>query len=154
MIQAIKRFFEEKLQTSPDERQEDSTHKLQLATAALLYELLKTDTRVDTQEIDALTGVLQNRFGLRAEELAEIIALAEEEALQATSLYEFTTLINAHYSYPQKVELIGNMWQLAFADQHLDKYEESLIRKTADLIYVRHSDFIRTKLAQKSSKSS
>ncbi|MDT8428555.1 MAG: TerB family tellurite resistance protein, partial [Pseudomonadales bacterium] len=135
-------------------QQEESAHKLQLATAALLYELLKTDSHIDEQEIAVLTQVLQSRFGLSAAELAEIVALAETEAQQATSLYEFTTLINTHYDYSQKVALIDNMWQVAFADQHLDKYEESLIRKIADLIYVSHSDFIRTKLAQKSSKSS
>ena len=151
MIQAIKRFFEDKLQTTPEDQQEESAHKLQLATAALLYELLKTDSHIDEQEIAALTQVLQSRFGLSAAELAEIVALAETEAQQATSLYEFTTLINTYYDYPQKVALIDNMWQVAFADQHLDKYEESLIRKIADLIYVSHSDFIRTKLAQKSS---
>ena len=45
-----------------------------------------------------------------------------------------------------KVLLVENLWRLALADDHLDKYEEQMIRKTADLLYVSHSDFIRTKL--------
>jgi hypothetical protein len=39
---------------------------------------------------------------------------------------------------------------VAYADQHLDRYEDHLVRKVADLIHVRHSDFIRTKLEVRS----
>ena len=80
------------------------------------------------------------------EELGELVKLAESEANQATSLYEFTRLINDEYDYKEKVELIENMWKIAFSDEQLDKYEEHLIRKISDLIYVSHSDFIKTKL--------
>ena len=48
--------------------------------------------------------------------------------------------------YEEKVGLIENMWRIAFSDEQLDKYEEHLIRKISDLIYVSHSDFIKTKL--------
>ena len=61
-------------------------------------------------------------------------------------LYEFTKLINDSYDYEQKVELIENMWRIAFSDKRLDKYEDHLIRKVSELIYVSHSDFIKTKL--------
>jgi uncharacterized tellurite resistance protein B-like protein len=82
--------------------------------------------------------------------LQEVIALAEGEARRATSLYEFTSLINADYSYAERVELVESLWEVAYADQHLDRYEDHLVRKGADLIHVRHSDFIRTKLEVRS----
>jgi uncharacterized tellurite resistance protein B-like protein len=66
---------------------------------------------------------------------------------EATSLYEFTRIINDHYSAQQKVQLIGAMWAVAFADGNLDKYEEALIRQVAELTYVPHQDYIRCKLA-------
>ena len=65
--------------------------------------------------------------------------LAQEEADQATSLYDFTRLINDVYSYSQKLQLVQDMWQIAFSDEQVDKYEEHLIRKVSDLIYVSHS---------------
>ena len=73
-------------------------------------------------------------------------AAAEAQASQATSLYEFTRLINDEYDYDEKLRLIENMWRIAFSDDELDKYEEHLIRKVSELIYVSHSDFIRLKL--------
>jgi len=146
VISGIKRFFEKQLAANASENAHNREHRLRLASAALLFELLKTDRHIDARETAALRDILMRNFQLEAREIDDIIVLAEEEARQAVSLYEFTSLINESYGYDERIQLIENMWQLAMADNHLDKYEEQLIRQTADLIYVSHSDFIRTKL--------
>ena len=115
--------------------------------------MLKSDRHVDERETAALREILARDLELDSEELDNIVALAEEETRQAVSLYQFTRLINESYSYDERVQLIENMWRLALADDHLDMYEEQLIRRTADLIYVSHSDFIRTKLKVRSSQA-
>lgn len=146
MIVAIKRFFDNQLASPDQESAEHKATRLRLASAALMFELLKTDRHIDARETDMLRQVLEKTFQLGKQQLDDIIALAEEEAAQAVSLYEFTSLVNEAYQYADKVLLIENLWRLALADDHLDKYEEQMIRKTADLLYVSHSDFIRTKL--------
>lgn len=146
MLNSIKRFFEQQLTATQSESQVARDHRLKLASAALLFELLTTDRNIDEREITVFKSILTDSFNLNTSELEEIVKLAEEEARQAVSLYEFTSLINETYVYDDKLALIENMWRLALADEHLDKYEEQLIRKTADLIYVSHSDFIKTKL--------
>lgn len=146
MILAIKRFFEDNLRVSTDDSAERSGDRIALATAALLFELMKTDSHIDQRETATLATVLQQTFKLDEKELEKIIALAEQESHQSTSLYEFTSLVNEGYSYEQRVRLLENLWRVAFADANVDRYEEHLIRKIADLIYVNHSDFIRTKL--------
>jgi uncharacterized tellurite resistance protein B-like protein len=75
--------------------------------------------------------------------------LAQEEARSATSLFQFTSLINSSYGYPEKIRLLHHMWEVAWADGRVDRYEEHLIRKVADLLYLSHGDFIRAKLASK-----
>ena len=146
MIEAIKQFFDERLRADEQEQEEDRVCRLQLASAALLLELMKTDRHIDEREEEVFCEVLTRTFDLDGAALAEISELAEEEARQATSLYEFTSLVNDGYDYSEKVQLVENMWQIAWADGRVDKYEEQMIRKTADLIYVSHSDFIRSKL--------
>lgn len=146
MIDAIKRFFDTQLASDAQETPDSRVCRLRLASAALMFELLKTDRHIDERETEMMRQVLQQTFALQDSCVAEIIALAEEEANQAVSLYEFTSLVNEAYAYEDKVLLVENLWRLALADQHLDKYEEQMIRKTADLLYVSHSDFIRTKL--------
>lgn len=146
MIDAIKRFFDNQLASSSQETVEHKVCRLRLASAALMFELLKTDRHIDERETEMMRQVLEKTFELNKEQLDDIIGLAEDEAAQAVSLYEFTSLVNTDYSYEDKVLLVENLWRVALADGHLDKYEEQMIRKTADLLYVSHSDFIKTKL--------
>lgn len=146
MINSIKRFFDKQLLAHQAESTTSREHRLRLASAALMFELLATDRHIDARETAAFKAILMDSFDLAPAELDDIVSLAEEEAKRAVSLYEFTSLINEAYAYEDKLALIENMWKLALADEHLDKYEEQLIRKTADLIYVSHSDFIKTKI--------
>ena len=78
-------------------------------------------------------------------EIQELIELSQEEVEEATSLYQFTKEINSHFDLDQKLELMTALWQVALADDYLDKYEESIIRKISDLIHLRHSEYIQCK---------
>jgi len=149
MLLAIKQFFEDRLSVNAEQAAQQKDKKIELATAALMFELMRTDSRIDAREEEKLTQVLGETFALEQNNLKELISMAETAATQATSLFEFTSLINANYSYEQRVQLVENLWRVAFADNKLDRYEEHMIRKVSDLIYVRHSDFIRTKLKVK-----
>lgn len=149
MISSIRRFFEKNLQIDANSSPAVREARLPLASAALMFEVLKSDTNIDRREVDALMQVLQDRFKLDSKRVEEIMALAEKASHHATSLYEFTSLINASYGYEERVQLVENLWQIAFADARVDRHEDHIIRRIADLIHVRHSDFIRTKLAVK-----
>lgn len=149
MLLAIKKFFDEKLSVSSEQSSDQDNRKIELASAALMFELIKTDSKIDAREKQALAQVLRDTFALDDETVSSLVTMAQEATDEATSLYEFTTLVNEHYGYDQRVKLIENLWRVAFADTKLDRYEEHLIRRVSDLIYVRHSDFIRTKLLVK-----
>ncbi|HDH50110.1 MAG TPA: TerB family tellurite resistance protein, partial [Nitrospirae bacterium] len=81
-----------------------------------------------------------------------LLTLAEQEVKRATDYYEFTSLINRGFTYEQKVKVVEHLWEVAFADDTLDKYEEHMVRRIADLIYVSHKDFIEAKLRARSKK--
>ena len=146
MLSALKEFFEQRLSLGCDDSDAQCEKKIELATAALMFELMKTDTEIDPRERQALAKVLDETFSLDEAALKELLQMAETAAQDATSLYEFTSLVNEHFDYEQRVKLMENLWRIAFADRRLDRYEEHMIRKVGDLIYLRHSDFIRTKL--------
>ncbi len=65
-------------------------------------------------------------------------------------MYGFTQLINQHCNPQEKFDLVTYMWRIAYADGDLDKYEEYIIRKVADLIHLGHGEFIRAKHAARS----
>ncbi|WP_210396139.1 TerB family tellurite resistance protein [Motiliproteus sediminis] len=145
MIDALKQFFGTQLDTrsgSPVDEQQ----ALKVATAALLIEASRADYRIDDTEQHAVLQGLRSRFGLEDAAIDAVLALARQEVDKSVSLYPFTRLINEHYSSEHKRRLIAMLWEVAFADGELDKYEDHYIRTVADLIHVSHSDFIRTKL--------
>lgn len=150
MLQNISIFFEKYLNPTLESNTGDAAvDRIHLACAALMIELCKADYSIDDSEIEKISSILQNKFDLPEDTMEELFDLAQQEADDATSLYQFTSLINEAYEYPAKITLIQNMWEVAFADGNLDRYEEHLIRKVAELLYVSHSDFIKTKLAVK-----
>ncbi len=146
MVSAIKQFFEKYITPSPDIPDRVSEHSLQLATAALLIEMMRADAKISEDERRTVTNSIRSKFKLTEEETNALLQLAEEEIWKSTGYYQFTSLINKGFTYEQKLKVIEHMWEVAFADADLDKYEEHMVRKIANLIYVSHKDFIETKL--------
>ncbi|MGK0498787.1 MAG: putative tellurite resistance protein B-like protein [Oceanicoccus sp.] len=144
MLLKIKQFFSDQLTI---EESSDPQHQLQLSAAALLIELSRADYQRDSSEQQAIEKALKKSFGLEQTQLDSLIELAEAENEQATSLFQFTNLIKDNYSAEQRFELVKMLWQVALADGEISKYEDHLIRKIADLIYLPHSEFIKAKLA-------
>lgn len=147
MIPKIKQFFNSHIALDVQSDKEDTDRAIQLATAALLIEVSRADYELDEAEQDKILTTLSKKFELSPTDLSELVELAEEELHTTSSLYQFTRLVNDNYSYDSKMELICSMWDVAYADGNLDKYEEYLIRKVAELIYVEHNDFIRMKIS-------
>lgn len=145
MIEQIKQFFNRNLSLDATGQTTCDDQTLRLTTAALLIEVSQADFELEAIEKQSIISTLKSTFKLDAAAVDELIKMAEQEVQQSTSLYQFTRLVNDFYDYQQKLTLISAMWQIAFADNNLDRYEEHLIRKVAELIYVEHKDFIRLK---------
>jgi len=145
MIVKIRRFFEQYIIVTDSISEDELEHQLQLACAALMIEVLYADYSVDQSEIDTLRKALQENFDLKKEEADKLIQLAEEERSQATDYYQFTSLINEFYTQQQKRELVTRLWQMAYADHTVHKFEEHLVRRLADLLHVPHSAFMQSK---------
>jgi len=120
-----------------------------MATAALLIEAAGADAHVEEVELDAVREGLSRHFGIKEAEIGELMALARQEADSAVSLYEFTSLINKGFKYDDKRHIVELLWEVVYADSLLEKHEEHLVRRIADLLQVRHKDFIETKLSVK-----
>ena len=151
MLKKIQSFFEAHL--NPDTAADSAVsrdHVLKLTSSALLIELIKVDHSVTNDEQVAVFKALKDAFQLEQNEIDELIELAEAEVKDATSLYQFTSLVNEHYQADEKIKLLEALWHVAFADGNIDRYEDNLIRRICELIHLSHSDFIQTKLkAQK-----
>jgi len=144
MLNKLHNFFKTYLEDT-DNNASSIEHRLQLATAALMVEIIHVDDQVTDAEQNKIHHLLEKKFQLTNNEIQALLDLATEEKHAATDYFEFTSLLNEHSSPQQKVKLIEDLWALAYADQELDKHEEHLIRRLSELLHVPHHAFIQTK---------
>ncbi|CAK1796661.1 TerB family tellurite resistance protein [Vibrio crassostreae] len=116
-----------------------------IAIASLLCEVAGADHQINELERVAKLQLLQRLLDLDEEQAKVLLAQAEPKVEQSVSLYDFTSQLR-DLSQPVRIDLIKAMWEVAHADGEIDPIEDSVIRKTAELLYVDHSDFIKTKL--------
>jgi len=136
MLQNLKQFFDQHILPSGRGKGESADHALQVATAALLFEVMRMNGELKEVERHAMTAAIHARFNLTAEETAALTRLGEAEAKQATDYYQFTALINKHYTASQKEQVVEHLWQVAAADLEIDRFERTLVHKVADLLHV------------------
>lgn len=142
MIEKFLSLFKNSVQERPKQ-------ELDLAAAVLLTEIMKADHDMDEREQIMLKQVLNSLFDLNSEDLAQLLERARNQSDKANDLFQFTEAINAHWQSADKYKLIQGLWQVALSDNNLDKYEEHMIRRISDLLYIPHSEFIRAKLSVK-----
>ncbi|MGV6817887.1 MAG: tellurite resistance TerB family protein [Thiotrichales bacterium] len=145
MLSTLKQIFSEALGVD-DETSKSPEHNVRLAAAALMIEIARADFQVDADELRRIESLLSESLDLSEKEIVELVSLAQQESQEATSLHEFTQLINQNYSAEDKNHLMEFLWKVAYADGDLDKYEEYMLRKIADLLYLSHAEYIKAKL--------
>jgi uncharacterized tellurite resistance protein B-like protein len=124
-------------------------HRLHLATAVLLVEVMRADAECGYAERRAVLGVLQQRFALADDEVARLVELAEHSAKNATDFHAFTSALNERLDHAQKVQVVEAMWAVAYADGHLTAHENHVLWRVADLLHVPHGAYINAKLRAK-----
>ncbi|MDX9740519.1 MAG: TerB family tellurite resistance protein [Gammaproteobacteria bacterium] len=141
MLRAIRDFFRSHL-ADDKATQPDVEQRTRLATAALLIEMTRADRQVTEAERQAVDAALREVFALGTGEAAELVRLAELEVKQASSLFQFTHLVDKAYPMERKIHIVELLWRVAYSDSCKDHHEEHLVRKIADLLHVPHSAFI------------
>ncbi|WP_051482874.1 TerB family tellurite resistance protein [Thioalkalivibrio sp. HK1] len=125
----------------------EQEHDYELATAILLIEVMRADRTSHPDERKTVVATLVRAFQLDESEAQALIAKGESRADEVVSLHEFTQAINRRLDAEQKAHIVELLWRVAFADGDLDRYEEHLIRRIADLLHIPHSTYIQKKLS-------
>jgi uncharacterized tellurite resistance protein B-like protein len=145
-----KTLLQDKMQNSSPEavekREENHHKKLQVATGALFIEMAKADGDFSDEERQRVIHIMQNTFNLDEDCVHELIELSEKKLEESTSVYEFASIINKHFSREEKLELLEGLWKIIYVDDKLDKYEDRLVKVIGGMLNVDHKDIINAKL--------
>lgn len=117
--------------------------RVPLAMAALLVEAARADHNVKEAELQELGTLLAVRLDLEPDQASDLVHRARDAVEQSVSLYEFTRPLHETLTYAEKEDFVRMLWHVALADRHLDKYEEYLVGKVSDLLYVARGDVVR-----------
>jgi uncharacterized tellurite resistance protein B-like protein len=145
MIASIQQWFKNQLEIENS----DSQHTVELATAVLLYEVMRADHKFEKLEQDSYRKQLEKHFSLSGIELETLCQLSQSKADSAADYQQFTRVLNDIYDAEAKRSVLDSLWSVAYSDHELSPDEDYTIRKIADLLYIPHSQFIQSKLSIK-----
>ena len=146
----IRRFFNEVAEAfsssgAAETSAADREAAIRKATAVLMLDVARADYVFEESEFDRVLELVEHHFGLSPEEAARLVNDAGEEAEDLTSVHQFTELLHKHLDESDKARIVSLLWQIAYADGRLDKYEDSLVLKISDLLYVSRARVMRLK---------
>ncbi len=130
---------------TPEERSSREIQQLHQAVATLLYETARVDHEVTDEDLRVAADCLRELFAMSLEQAQALLAHAAHLHHRPTSYHPLGKVINQHFSAEEKQRLVEYMWRVAHADQEVDMYEDHLVRKIAELLYVPHREFISAK---------
>lgn len=148
MINYFKNLFSE-VQNESTKNNVDKNRNVEIATCALFIEVAKSDDNFSVEEKELIIDLMKKTFSLSDDEVKELIKQANETIRESVSLYEFTDVINAHFSKDEKYEVIKNLWKLILADEKINKYEEHFVRTINHNFHLEHKDLIAAKMEVK-----
>lgn len=140
MLKTLQELFKKTEGQNPNDKLD-----VKLAAATLMFELIRSDGRVDELELSRMTELLKNQFKLDDDECTSLFALAKQNAKQAISLHAFTREICEQWDNEKRLELLENLWLLALSDEVIDPHERHLVRKVAGLLYINEAQIIQSR---------
>ncbi len=130
MFERLRQFFSQETENQIGFAADD--HRT--AIAALLVHVMAIDGTVSPSERAKLSALLTNAFGLGDAQTSELIAEAERQDNEAVDLYNFTSLVKRSLDEAGRLRIIEMLWEMALADGEIDEFENSIVKRIADLI--------------------
>jgi uncharacterized tellurite resistance protein B-like protein len=149
MIDLVKKFFSRPEDSNSGHTPEGTPHDIRIATCALLLEMASIDGEFDETEKDHIISILKNNYDLSDEVANALLEQSNKKLEQSIDLWRFAQLINHKYSQAEKIQVIEMVWRIAYADGSLDKHEDYLVHKMANLLRLSHKQLIDAKLKVK-----
>ena len=146
MLLRLKRIILREEFAAPAFEEKNRRERIQVATGVILLEVAKSHDEVSRVEKMTVAAILKTRFDLPDEAVGELLEIAKKSREDSVDLWEFTNLINEHYSKDEKREILEEAWRVIFADDKLDMYEDHFIHKLGKLLRLEHHDLIAAKL--------
>ncbi|MFY9657234.1 MAG: TerB family tellurite resistance protein [Methylocystis sp.] len=134
MFDTLKSFIGELFEAPQERVFEDQDYRL--AAGALLVHIAAIDGEFDAAERARVQRLVEERFNLSHTQAHELIAHATEREREAVDLYHFTSVLKRSLDDEGRRQLVGMLWEIAYADGDIDECEENVVWRVAELLGV------------------
>lgn len=148
MLDRLISFLTNLPETSRHARPDDDPR---VAAAALMVHVINADGEIQDSEKAKLRSVLAEAYSVSGVELDALMEAGEEADREAIDLYAFTRVLKRHLDADQRIEFIGLLWTLVYADGSADELEDNTVWRIAELIGVDSRDRIAARRRIKAS---
>lgn len=107
-----------------------------IAVAALCMQVMEADGKIQDSEKKRLRKLLKEQYALDGKQLDALIAAGKEAESAAVDYFRFTSDLKRHLDNEQRLELIGVLWDIVYADGERSEMEDHVIWRIADLLGV------------------
>ncbi|TCL72776.1 TerB family tellurite resistance protein [Rhizobium sp. BK251] len=107
-----------------------------IAVAALCMQVMEADGTIQDSEKKRLRKLLKEQYSLDGRQLDALIAAGQEAESSAVDYFRFTSDLKRHLDNEQRLELIGILWDIVYADGERSEMEDHVIWRIADLLGV------------------
>ncbi|MCW5709939.1 TerB family tellurite resistance protein [Shinella sp.] len=107
-----------------------------VAVMALCIQVMEADGKILDVEKKALRVRLKDFYGLDETELEALVAAGTDAESEAIDFFRFTSELKRQLSEEQRVDLIGLLWEIVYADGERSEMEDHAIWRIADLLGV------------------
>ncbi len=121
------------------------THDVRVATCALFLEMASVDGEFSAAERERILEILTREHDLAREDADQLTRLARRERKRSIDLWRFTHLINERYTEEEKIQVMELLWRVVYTDGKLEKHEDYLVHKVANLLRLTHAQLIAAK---------
>ncbi len=138
MLERLRSFFG----SLPDRKQanEFSADDPRVAAAALMVHVVEADGISDESELTRLRELLAEAYKLSGRELDRVVAAGDAAHRESVDLFSFTSVLNRRLDENAKIEFIGILWEMVYADGELHEVEDNVVWRVAELIGVSSRD--------------
>ncbi|WP_370193420.1 MULTISPECIES: TerB family tellurite resistance protein [Aurantimonas] len=139
MFEAFRDFLRN-IGAGPAESRKDPEDDLRVATAALLFHIVRADGVVTDDERIRLHEVLREEFALAPDEVDRIVAAGDEADTEAVDLYNFTSVLKNRLGEAERIRFVELLWEVTYTDGSVHELEDNLIWRVSDLLGVSTRD--------------
>jgi uncharacterized tellurite resistance protein B-like protein len=127
--------------TAPHHTEDFAPDDPRVAFVALCFQVMEADGNVSEKEQQKFRELLRERYDLTEDRLKALIEAGREAGSEAVDYYRFTSDLRRHLvNEDDRVELLGILWDIVYADGRRSEIEDHVIWRIADLLGVSARD--------------